>query len=415
MSQATPASIPAHVPPHLVRDIDVYNIPVGDDPQRDFALRLKDAPELFYIPRTVKDPQWGNWVVTRRADIQRVMQDTEHFTTKGISGFDRAFGGDEWFAYPIEAEPALHGPFRTILNPLFSPARIKALEADMRSYTVGVIESVQDAGQTDFAEVARRLPAGLFSHFLGLSIDETLQVMANVRLILHSGYDPEQRKRGIEWLMDFERGLLERRARDRGQDLISLMLEARIDGRPLTDKEMFGLFFFFLLAGLDTVASATVLHFRHLAIDPLLRRRLVSDPSLVPATIEELLRRYSQIVTNRFVAKDIELHGVTLRKGDNIILALPLANLDGDAFPDPLAVSLDRPANPHIAFGSGPHRCIGSNIARQQLRITYEEWLKRIPDFHLTPGAKVQAICSEAIVLANLPLSWDPTRKADAS
>lgn len=410
MNTTTPASIPAHVPPHLVRDVDVYNIQVGDDPQRDFAERFRNEPELFYIPRTVKDPQWGNWVVTRRADIQRVMQDTENFTTKGISGFDRAFGGDEWYAYPLEADPALHGPFRTILNPLFSPVRIKALEQDMRSYTIGVIESVQAAGQADFAEVARRLPAGLFSHFLGLTIDETLQVMANVRLILHSGYEPEARKRGIEWLMDFERGLLERRARERGQDLISLMLDARIEGRPLSDKEMFGLFFFFLLAGLDTVASATVLHFRHLAIDAELRRRVVADPSLIPATIEELLRRYSQIVTNRFVAKDTELHGVTLRKGDNIILALPLANLDEASFADPLAVDLGRPANPHIAFGSGPHRCIGSNIARQQLRITYEEWLKRIPDFHLTPGARVQAICSEAIVLANLPLSWDPPR-----
>ena len=405
-STATTAAIPSHVPPHLVRDIDVYNIEVGEDPQRDFAEKFRDEPDLFYIPRTVKDPQWGNWVVTRRADIQRIMQDTEHFTTRGISGFDRAFGGDEWLAYPLEADPPLHGHFRTILNPLFSPARIKALEAGVREYTIGVIESFKAKGEADFAEIARKLPAGLFSHFLGLSIDETMEVMSNVRLILHSGYEPETRKRGIEWLMNFERELLERRAREGGDDLITLMLQARIDGRPLTDKEMFGLFFFFLLAGLDTVASATVLHFRHLALDTPLRRRLVAEPTLIPVAIEELLRRYSQIVTNRFVAQDTELHGVTLRKGDNIILALPLANLDPTAVTDPLSVDLGRLANPHIAFGTGPHRCIGSNIARQQLKITYEEWLKRIPEFRLTPGAKVQAICSEAIVLANLPMSW---------
>lgn len=398
--------VPDHVPAALVRDIDLYNIPVGDDPQRDLLECLRRQPELFYIPKTVKDPAWGNWVVTRRADIQAIMQNPETFTTRGISGFDRAFGGEEWLAYPLEADPPLHGHFRTILNPLFSPVRIKALEGAMRQHTIEVIEAVRDAGQVEFTEVAKQLPAGLFSHFLGLTIDETLQVMGNVRLILHSGYDPEPRKRGIEWLMNFELELLERRKQQRGEDLISLMLDARIDGRPLTDKEMFGLFFFFLLAGLDTVASASALHFRHLAIDAALRHRLVADPTLIPATVEELLRRYSQIVTNRFVARDTELHGVTLKKGDNVILAIPLANLDESTFADPLAVDIGRVGNPHIAFGSGPHRCIGSNIARQQLRITYEEWLKRIPDFYLTPGSRVQAICSEAIVLATLPLSW---------
>lgn len=406
MSTATSPAIPAHVPAGLVRDIDVYNIPVGDDPQRDFLECLRNQPEMFYIPKTVKDPNWGNWVVTRRADIQAIMQDPETFTTRGISGFDRAFGGDEWFAYPLEADPPLHGHFRTILNPLFSPVRIKALESAMREHTIGVIEGVRNRGQVEFTEVAKQLPAGLFSHFLGLSIDETLEVMGNVRLILHSGYDPAPRKRGIEWLMNFELELLERRKRQQGDDLISLMLGARIDGRPLTDKEMFGLFFFFLLAGLDTVASASALHFRHLALDTALRQRLVVEPKLIPSTVEELLRRYSQIVTNRFVARDTELHGITLKKGDNIILAMPLANLDDAAFSNPLDVDINRPANPHIAFGSGPHRCIGSNIARQQLRITYEEWLKRIPDFHITPGSRVQAICSEAIVLATLPISW---------
>ena len=406
MSTTLQPMIPAHVPAGLVRDIDVYNIPVGDDPQRDFLECLRDQPELFYIPKTVKDPNWGNWVVTRRADIQAIMQDPDTFTTRGISGFDRALGGEEWFAYPLEADPPLHGHFRTILNPLFSPLRVKALEVAMRQHTIQIIEEVRSRGQVDFAEVAKQLPAGLFSHFLGLSIDETLQVMGNVRLILHSGYDPEPRRRGIEWLMNFEMEMLERRKREKGEDLVSLMLDARIDGRPLNDKEMFGLFFFFLLAGLDTIASASSLHFRHLAIDEALRHRLVADSKLIPSTVEELLRRYSQIVTNRFVVRDTELHGVTLKKGDNVILAMPLANLDFATFSNPLNVDIDRPSNPHIAFGSGPHRCIGSNIARQQLRITYEEWLKRIPNFHLTPGARIQAICSEAIVLASLPLSW---------
>ncbi|MFP6850450.1 MAG: cytochrome P450 [Pseudomonas sp.] len=405
-ASATGPQIPAHVPPELVRDVDFYQITVGDDPQRDFKERFAGDPAIFYIPRTARDPQWGNWVITRREDILAVMQDPQTFSSRHIAGFDRALGGEEWLAYPVEIDPPDHTKFRALLNPLFAPARIKALEASMRAHTVGVIEAIVDAGEVDFQAVASELPAGIFSHLLGISIDETLAVMGNVRRILHSGYDQIARKAGLEWLMAFEQELIKRREHERGDDLISIVLDARVDGRPLTEKEIFGLFFFFLLAGLDTVAGALGLHFRHLAIDVPLRRRLVSDPSAIPDAIEELLRRYSQITTNRFVTRGVEFRGVSLRKGDNLILSLPLANLDDEVFSDPLAVDVDRQQSPHIAFGAGLHRCIGSNIARQQLRITYEEWLKRIPDFRLTPGAEVQAICSEALVLKNLPLSW---------
>jgi cytochrome P450 len=402
--------VPPHVPAHLVRDVDFYQIAVGEDPQRDYADRFHNEPDIFYITHTAKDPQWGNWVVTRRKDVQAIMQDPETFSSQRISGFDRALGGEEWFAYPVEADPPDHTKFRSLLNPLFSPARVKTQELHMRSHTIRVIEEVLNDGRVDFVLLARKLPAGIFSHFLGISVEETLEVMGNVRKILHSGYDAETRKAGIDWLMSFERELIARRANERGDDLISIVLDARIDGRPLTEKEIFGLFFFFLLAGLDTIAGATSLHFRHLAIDAPLRRRLVSEPSAIPNAIEELLRRYSQIATNRFVTRDVEVNGVLFRKGDNVILSMPLSNLDERAFEHPLDVDIDRAPNTHIAFGAGPHRCIGSNIARQQLRITYEEWLKRIPDFRILPGAKVQAIASEALVLTTLPLCWRPLK-----
>lgn len=407
MLDPTAIAVPSHVPPELVRDVDVYQITVGDDPQKDYKERFQGEPDIFYIRRTARDPQWGNWVVTRLDDVQTILQDPDTFSSRHIAGFDRALGGEEWLAYPVEADPPDHGKFRALLNPLFSPARTKTLEAHMRKHTIGVIEAAMKDGRVDFCVLASQLPAGIFSHLLGISVPETLDVMGNVRRILHSGYDAAKRKAGIEWLMAFEKELIARRMNDRGDDLISLMLDARIDGRPLTQKEIFGLFFFFLLAGLDTVAGALGLHFRHLALDVPLRQRLVKDPSAIPQTIEELLRRYSQISTNRFVTRDIDFAGVPMRKGDNVILLLPLVNLDERAFADSLATDADRAPNAHMAFGGGPHRCIGSNIARQQLRVTYEEWLRRIPDFHITAGAKVQAVCSEALVLSSLPLSWD--------
>jgi cytochrome P450 len=245
---------------------------------RSQSAKTHSGPDIFYITHTAKDPQWGNWVVTRRKDVQAIMQDPETFSSQRISGFDRALGGEEWFAYPVEADPPDHTKFRSLLNPLFSPARVKTQELHMRDHTIRVIEEVLNDGQVDFVLLARKLPAGIFSHFLGISVEETLEVMGNVRKILHSGYDAEMRKAGIDWLMSFERELIARRAKERGDDLISIVLDARIDGRPLTEKEIFGLFFFFLLAGLDTIAGATSLHFRHLAIASAPGERTFRDP-----------------------------------------------------------------------------------------------------------------------------------------
>ena len=408
MPNAASPVIPAHVPPDLVCQFDIYGLAVGDDPQAALARQLLEGPRVFYMPRSMRNPAgFGSWVFTRADDIRAILQDTVHFSSEGIARFDRMTGDAEpWLAFPVEADPPQHTQYRALLNPLFSPARVKAHEAAMRSHTVRLIEEVAPSGACDMVLLARKLPAGIFSVLLGLSIDETLAVVDCVKQVLHSGYDVDKMRAGAKGIMAIEAELIERRRRQPGDDLISIALASKIEGRPLTGTEIRGIFFFFLFAGLDTIAGATGFLFRYLAEHPEARRRLAAEPDKIPDAIEDSLRRHGQITTNRFVKEDVELGGVVLKRGDNVLCPLTLANLDPALAPDPLSVDIDRSPNPHLAFGAGPHRCIGSNIARLQMRVTVEEWLRRIPEFHVPQGGVIRAVNSEALVLDTLPLAW---------
>lgn len=408
MDQTMTRPIPAHVPPDLVRDVDILLVEVGDDPQAALARELAPLPDTFYMPKSARFPDFGSWVFRREADIRAIMQDTDNFTCHGIAGFDILAGSeDSWRALPSEADPPEHGKFRGLLNPLFSPSRIRSYEDNLRRHVIGVIDRHAAAGGGEFMDIARSFPVGMFSQFLDISAEETRHVLDQVRLILHSGYDAAKRRRGINGLIAIEEDLVRRRRANPGEDLVSLILAAEIDGRKLTDKEMLGMFVFFLLAGIDTTASATGFIFHHLARHPQDRTSLAADPSRIPDAIEESLRRYSQITTNRFVKHEVEVGGVELKAGDHVFCSMILANLDPEANPDPLATDLSRSPNRHMAFGAGPHRCLGSNIARLQLKITLEEWFARLPDFWVPEGAQVRAVNSEAMILETLPLRWE--------
>lgn len=407
-SIAAEPSVPSHVPHHLVCQFDIYGLAVGDDPQAELA-KLLDGPPVFYMPRSIRNPQgFGSWVFTRADHIRAILQDTVHFSSQGIAGFARMTGDSEpWLAYPVEADPPQHTQYRALLNPLFSPARVKVHEAAMRAHTVRLIEEFAPTGHCDMAMLARKLPAGIFSVLLGLSIDEMLAVVECVKQVLHSGYDAEKMRSGARGIMAIQDELIARRRAQPGDDLTSIALASTIEGRPLSDTEIRGMFFFFLFAGLDTIAAATGFLFRYLAEHAQVRAELIAEPDRIPDAIEDSLRRHGQITTNRFVKEDVELGGVRLQRGDNVLCPLALANLDPALATNPLNVDIHRSPNPHLAFGAGPHRCIGSNIARLQLRVTVEEWLRRIPDFRIPERSVVRGVNSEALVLATLPLAWD--------
>jgi cytochrome P450 len=201
-----------------------------------------------------------------------------------------------------------------------------------------------------------------------------------------------------------ERVLVERRA-ERQDDIMSYLLDAEIDGRALTDEELRQICFLLYAAGLDTVANALGFTFLHLARNPDDRRRLIDEPELIPEFIEEMLRYYGVVAPGRIVTRDVDYAGCPMKAGDRIICSIPAANRDPREFSDADTFRLDRTPNRHLAFAAGPHRCLGSHLARIELRVALEEWHARIPEYALADEDAVSYKLG-LIGVERLPLRW---------
>ena len=210
-----------------------------------------------------------------------------------------------------------------------------------------------------------------------------------MRDVLEFADDPERRQRGAEGLFNYFLGQLEDRRRHPGDDLLSELLTTEVDGQPVDDGIVLGMAALVLIAGVDTTWSAIGSSLWHLASHPDDRKRLVAEPELMPTAVEELLRAYSPVTMAREVTEDIEYHGCPMKAGDKVLMNFPAANRDPEAFDQPDEVQLDRAHNRHVAFGSGIHRCAGSNLARMELQVALEEWIARIPEFELAEGREI--------------------------
>jgi cytochrome P450 len=207
-----------------------------------------------------------------------------------------------------------------------------------------------------------------------------------VRDILEFADVPERRQHGAQSLIEFFVREVERRKTEPGDDLLSDLLHSEFDGAPVEESVVLGVAALVLIAGVDTTWSAIGSSLWHLATHPDDRHRLASDPDAMSLAIEELLRAYSPVTMARVVTEDVEFEGCPMRAGDKVLMNFPAANRDPEAFEQADRVVLDRELNRHVAFGSGIHRCAGSNLARMELRVAIEEWLRRIPDFRLEGG-----------------------------
>jgi cytochrome P450 len=403
MAQGAPtATIPDHVPPELVKPFDFRN-GLGDRPHEVIAA-LHEGPRTFYSPvHQQGEFGIGHWVFTRAEDIRAVFQDPATFSSENITG--RA-GGVGAPLVPLEFDPPTHSAYRALMNPIFSPARMKVMESKIRERAAGFIEPLAARGECDFvADFARQFPAAIFVDLMGLPAEEIPQFLAwEARMVGSGGVEDKRAATGevVQYLKD----LCTARRRQPADDLVTFAVTAEMEGRKLSDDEVNGMTFLLFIAGLDTVASALGWHMRYLAEHPADQRRLREEPGLIPDAMEELMRAFSTVSSSRWATRDVEIGGVLVRAGDLVTVSTPLANLDPEEFDDPTRVDFGRTPNRHTAFAYGPHRCLGSHLARREMIIAHEEWARRIPPYRMKPGAPLTTHGGGVLGLDTLPLTW---------
>lgn len=391
-------NIPDHIPPEWVLDFDMFNDPLLADNLHDGVARLAaEGRDLFYTGRN-----GGHWVAIGRDAIFEIATHVDVFSN---SPLHHPYMAHETIQIPIGLDPPEHGIYRKVLNDAFSARAMSAMEPEIRALTTSLIDDVLAEGGCDFAKaVAEPLPVRIFMRMMGFPLDRFVEFREWVLAGISEG-DPAKRQIIWDRILGMSAELIRDRQAKRQDDLISRLLDADVGGRPPNFEEMQSLCLMLFIAGLDTVVNGMSLIVRHLATDAELQATLRAEPKRIPSAVEEILRRYTFTTPPRFLAADTSFRGAPLRKGDLLILYLPAADLDPRGFEAPLKVDLER-KTPHLAFGAGPHRCVGAQLARIELRILLEEWLKRVPPFELDAEHPWKFHGGFVYSIDSLPLRW---------
>jgi len=399
------STAPVHVDPTLVRAFDYHTDPeFVADPFAGFDAARGDR--VFFSLA-----HGGYWVLTRADDIRAAFQHPELFSSHDFSIPTNVFPRT---MRPLALDPPEHGKYRQPLAPLFSPPSVARREPELREICGGLVDAFAADGRCELLEaLARPFPTTVFVAMLGLPLSEARTFEQSNHVMLHAYDDPPARKAAGAQILAYLDDLVTRRealgadGTHGTDDILSVLLRARVDGRRLDHDELLDYAFMLFIAGLDTVTAMLSFTFQCLAERPDLQRRLVEEPGLVPQAVEELLRSHAIVNTARVVTEDVTFAGVEMVAGDKVLLATALASRDEEEFLAATDIVLDRDANRHLAFGAGPHRCIGSHLARLEVRIAIEELLRRIPSFRLAPGESIVAHGGGVLGIDRLPIEWD--------
>lgn len=336
-------------------------------------------------------------VVTTRAAMTEVFRRPEIYSSQMPAGH---FGNARPLI-PIEVDPPDQRKFRKILDPLFTPKHLEHLAAPIEALVNELIDGFIDEPEIDFAQrFSVPFPSRVFLTMFGLPIDDLPKFLAMKDGIIRPFHvlgtainDPrtqELRQASAASIYDYFNEVLDQRAAQRRDDLLSHFLDAEVEGERLTREEILDICFLLLIAGLDTVSASLDCFFGYLAEHPDKRAELVADPALSPAVVEELLRWESPVMlVSRIATQDTELGGCPIHTGDKVHPFIGSANTDESEFPEADVIKWGRKANRHVAFGAGVHRCLGSNLARLELRIALRVWHSRIPHYRIKPGAEL--------------------------
>ncbi|GAA2454004.1 cytochrome P450 [Actinomadura vinacea] len=336
----------------------------------------------------------GGWLPTRYEDVASIAYDTDRFSSRAVvmSNFrpsrERApVGGNP----PISSDPPFHGDARKLLLPAFTRSAVAGREAATRAFCHSLIDAFEGREVVDAAhDYAEHIPTRVIADMLGFPPEDGPRYREFVENALEGVNLPadERFARG-EKLFDYLHDQIQDHLDDPRDDLTTYLINAELHGDRLDPSHVAGTMALLLIAGIDTTWSAIGASLWHLAGTPADRERLVAEPALLPAAMEEFLRAYAPVTMARLVKEDMHWNGVDMKADDWVLLSFPAANRDPDQFERAGEVVIDREVNRHAAFGLGIHRCVGSHLARMELRVALEVWLERIPAFTLDDPAAV--------------------------
>ncbi|MFP5579236.1 MAG: cytochrome P450 [Acidimicrobiia bacterium] len=371
-------------------DFDMLDPEYVVEPEKRWAEQRERCPIAFTERRQ------RTWLPVGYKDLADIAHDVEHFSSHDpivVSPFDVPVN-DLLPVAPISSDPPFHTWARRLLLPAFGPSAIDRMSPITRALANSLIDEHFSDGHGDAAaDYAQHIPVRIIAQMLGVPIEDEAMFTGWVVRTLQNGLqniDSAMDALG-EMTMYFMTAVAERRQMEPGtrpDDIITMLIEAETD-EPITDQHLLGTCFLLLIAGIDTTWSNIGSALWHLATHPEDQQRLRDEPELMTSAVEEFLRFYSPVTMARYVTEDTEVAGCPMQKGDKVLMAFPAGNRDPEMFEDGDRFIIDRAKNRHFAFGSGIHRCLGSNLARMEIKVALEVFLERIPTFELTDPAAV--------------------------
>ena len=362
----------------------------------------QNAPQIWdqlrgTCPVAHTDRYGGAWLPVTHADVSAVARDTDHFSSEGAVLANRP-PREEWVtlapigaAPPITSDPPFHADARRLLLPAFSPQVVAEWEPEIRRLCNELIDNMDDIDTVDAAvQYAQNIPVHVIARMLGLPLEDSDYFRETVHMVLEEiGAEFGERQGAFEKLDAYLSMHVQDHIDNPKDDLIGFLLNAKIYDQPLSPQHVVGTIILLMVAGIDTTWSSIGSSIWHLAQHPSDLQRMVNEPELLPTAIEELLRMYAPVTMARIVSQDAEIGGCPVKRGESVLLPFPAANRDPEVFPDADKVIIDREENRHVAFGLGIHRCLGSNLARLELRVAVQVFIQRFPKFELADPSTV--------------------------
>jgi len=394
--------------PESENGFDMGDPELNRHPQPGYRM-LRDSGPVVRLPGVI--PSRANAdapLVGRHADVVTVLRSPDVFSSR----FDAVHIGQVRPLIPLQIDPPDHAKYRKLLDPLFAPRRIALLEDRTRALVSDLVEAVADDGGCNYhAAVSEPLPSTVFLELLGLPVSRAAEFIAlKDGIIRPPARTPEERSAMVDAagarIYAVLQEVLDQRLEAPRDDFISDFLDAEVDGERLTPEEVIDICYLFFLAGLDTVTASLDCMMARLALHPAEQRRLTDDPSVIPHAVEEMLRWETPVTAVvRVTTQDTELSGCPIAADQVVSVMLGSANTDERAWDEVELVNVDRRVNKHLAFGGGVHRCLGSHLARMELRVVLEEWHARIPEYRVPEGVELDYSPSLRQI-ADLPLVW---------